>query len=133
MSSLTFTNNSAGSAGGGINLINAITYVGMVAMTFINNRAVTGSGGAISVGPSCQFISLGGLIPIFTTCVGCDDNGKGTAHKGTNTNYLTYQRMTRTDYRVKGYLVTFPIVSDAVSVYCSDWVKVIHVSFYNTL
>ena len=121
---MTFINNSAGTAGGGIYLENAITYVGIIASTFINNHAVTGNGGAIFVGPSCQYISLGGPIPIFQTCFQCGNGGLGKAHKGDRENYLTYQIVRNSDYLVKGYLVTFPTTSDKVATYCTDWIKV---------
>ena len=75
------------------------------------------------VGPSCQYLSLGGLLPIFETCVGCTNDG-GAAPKGGHNNYVTYQVLTNSAYQVKGYMVTFPTTSDKVSVYCTDWIKV---------
>ena len=95
LSSLTFTNNTARLNGGGLYLSIGITYVGMVALTFKGNRAVQGSGGAMYVGPSCQFISLGGLISSFQTCVGCaNDDKSGTAPMGKRTQYLNYRVQT---------------------------------------
>ena len=126
LSDLTFINNSAGNTGGGLYLTNAITHVGIVGVTFIGNRAEAGSGGGLYVGPSCQYISLGGLVPIDETCPEslCPNDGKGTAPKGKNNDYLIYQLLADTGYQVKGYMVTFPITSDVVSKYCADWIKV---------
>ena len=98
LSSLTFANNTAGLTGGGLYLSIGITYVGMLALTFKGNRAVQGSGGAMYVGPSCKFISLGGLISSLETCVGCANDYSGTATMGTRNQYLNYQVQAKTEF-----------------------------------
>ena len=68
----SFTSNIADD-GGAIYIDVESTFIGMTAVQFVRNVAVSGAGGAVYVASSCSYISFGGPIPIHKTCVSkCD-------------------------------------------------------------
>ena len=89
----SFTSNIAGD-GGAIYIDVESTFIGMTAVQFVRNVAVSGAGGAVYVASSCSYISFGGPIPIHKTCVGkCDHS-------------LTIVQEPK-DQKVVGYYVVF--------------------------
>ena len=103
------------------------SYVGMVNVKFVGNNVRTGSGGAIYIAQGCSYISFGGMLPIFETCVGCGAN----VLTGSN-NFAQYNTIVKgygqpyslatasSSYKVLGYYVTFVANAANLLTYCQD-------------
>ena len=103
---MSFQSNVAAVSGGGISLDKNVMYVNMLYTTFVSNVATAGSGGALSIGQFCSYISIGGMMPVYRS-------GQNTAGTTTFTNF---------DYRMANFKIIFDQTTQANCVI--DWVKV---------
>ena len=94
--------------GGAIYIGLQSSFIGMTAVHFSRNVALSGAGGAVYVGASCSYISLGGPMPIHETCAGVCDQAKGVGYSNTMVREPT-------SLHVIGYYVVFnDVPSDVI-------------------
>ena len=114
----SFISNTADS-GGAIYIGHQSAFIGMTAVHFSRNVALTGAGGAVYVSASCSYISLGGPMPMLETCMGvCDQASNVVSGYGHKHTILRGSA----SLHVVGYYVVFnDIPFNVVSVgYCGD-------------
>ena len=113
----SFTSNIADD-GGAIYLDVKSTFIGMTAVYFSRNVALSGAGGAVYVASSCSYISFGGPMPILETCVGvCDQAINIDAHNVGHSHTVVQEP---TNLHVVGYYAVFDDIPRNVIGSCGD-------------
>ena len=113
----TFASNIADN-GGAIYIDIQSTFIGMTAVLFLRNVALSGAGGAVYVGASCSYISFGGPMPLLETCQGvCDQAINIDANLFGHSNTIIQEP---TNLHVIGYYVVFNDVPRNVFYWCGD-------------
>ena len=103
---------------GGAIFIFKTAFIGMSAVQFSRNVALTGAGGAVYVADSCSYISFGGPMPLLETCVGVCDQATNTDASGYGHSNTLVQEPS--SLQVVGYYVIFNDLANNLFAFCAE-------------